>query len=63
MARPRDGRGTLPAGRLDTFGSAMDSEEELRPKRADAGWTWPKIAILIASLLAMATLLLFDFEH
>jgi hypothetical protein len=41
----------------------MDSEEELRPRREDARWTWPKIAIIVASLLAMAILLLCDFER
>ncbi len=38
-------------------------EDELRPKRSDAHWTWPKILILIASALAIAVLLLYDFER
>jgi hypothetical protein len=41
----------------------MHPEEEVRPRRADALWTWRKIAVLVASLLAMAILLLWDFER
>ena len=53
----------LPARRRDRIGSGMHPEEEVRPRRADALWTWRKIAVLVASLLAMAILLLWDFER
>jgi hypothetical protein len=49
-------RGAMPDG-----GTHM--EEELRPRPRDAQWTWFKIAMVVASLLAMAVLLLWDLER
>jgi hypothetical protein len=43
--------------------SGMRMDEELRPRPTDAHWTWLKLAIVIAFLLAMAMLLLCDFER
>jgi hypothetical protein len=37
--------------------------QELRPRPADARWTWPKIAIIAAFLLAALLLLLFDLDR
>jgi hypothetical protein len=49
-------RGAMPDG-----GTHM--EEELRPRPRDAQWSWFKIAMVVASLLAMAVLLLWDLER
>jgi hypothetical protein len=38
-------------------------QQELRPKPAGARWTWPKIAIIAAFLLAALLLLLFDLDR
>jgi hypothetical protein len=38
-------------------------QQELRPRPADARWTWRKIAILAAFLLAALLLLLFDLDR
>ena len=40
----------------------MIPEQEARPRPTDAHWTWPKIAIVAITLLAMAALLLLDLE-
>ncbi len=40
----------------------MLEEQEPRPRATDARWTWPKIAIVALTLLAMVLLLAFDLE-
>ena len=41
-----------------TIGKRMRINDELNPKH----WTWPKIAIVLGTVLAMLALLLIDFE-
>ena len=40
----------------------MRVEDDLRPRLAEGARTWPKIAIVVGTILVMLLLLMVDFE-